>query len=520
MTHYHACAMLQTTTWADQTSAFVWDRPAAPENWENKPFIVGETKGNITGRRLLEAFLDIPDHSSRSNYELSVFNQIFDSDKLEQIRDGNYEDTTGLTVWIHDRNSTTGESRPYNGPVLTKKFDEVLKRKRLSDPEWADVHIRRMYLPNPYPSTLGVLALSSSQQHSVMIREMIYKHLKGDTSLSVEFGLAGRNFTFESHIPFFVLKRSTSPKKDNRMTSKSKPIRKTHDLSFLSRSHTRLEMDTASDVLHECHTSMVMTGWNLNFWTAWCLNDTYYYDDDGNDCNNEDMLLHYVKGDQDDEFSHDLDPLSIGKLSADHTSPKDPREYFLLVLRFRIQKYKEEWANILHYMNESVCQYLLDTHIPLLRGTTTLGNIDDHSEAVQNDEAWVRQTSNLLTKLIAALSKIIRCCRRFHSRDARLITMETDAKVPSRTGNSLHLISRIIDDFEGFLDDLNDLRTEVENFKSQISLHVAVDGGRAIGLQYWNVTIVYETSFFVHHAPSPGVHMSRYYTQTMQMSLP
>ncbi|KAK1593690.1 uncharacterized protein LY79DRAFT_177190 [Colletotrichum navitas] len=361
--------MQETTTWADQTSAFVWDRPTVPESWENTSFIDGETKGNTNGQSLLEAFLDIPDHSSRSNYELSVFNQIFESDRLEKISDGDYEDTKGLTVWIHDRNITTGETRPYNGPIVTKKFDEVLKRERLSDPELTDVHIRRMYLPNPYPSTLGVLALSSSQQHRVMIREMIYKHLKGDTSLSVEFGLAGRTFTFESHIPFFVLKTSTAAKMDNRMNSKSKPLRKTHDLSFLSRSRNRLHNDTTAAALHECHTSMVITGWNLNFWTAWCLNDTYYYDDDGNDCCNEDMLLYYVKPDKndddndDDDSGHDLDPLSIGNLSANGTSPEDPREYFLLILKFRMQKYKEEWANILHYVNDSVSHsWILISH--------------------------------------------------------------------------------------------------------------------------------------------------------------
>ncbi|KAK2051806.1 hypothetical protein LY76DRAFT_673520 [Colletotrichum caudatum] len=352
--------MLQTTTRSDQTSAFVWDRPTVPESWENTSFIDGNTKGSTDDQRLLDAFLDIPDHSSRSNYELSVFNQIFDSHKLEKISDGNYEDTDGLTVWIHDGNRTTGETRPYNGPMVTKMFDEVLKRKRLSDPELSDVHIRRMYLPNPYPSTLGVLALSSSQQHRVIIRKMIYKHLKGDASLSVEFGLAGRNFTFEAHIPFFVLKRGTVTKMDNRMTSQSNPIRKTHDLSFLSRSRTRLNNDTTADVLHECHTSVVMTGWNLDFWTAWCLNDTYYYDDDNNGCYNEDMLSYYVKADQSDEdydFSHELDPLSIGNLFADRASPKDPRDYFLLILKFRIQKCKEEWANILHSVDESVSQY-------------------------------------------------------------------------------------------------------------------------------------------------------------------
>ncbi|KAK2037336.1 hypothetical protein LZ31DRAFT_481479 [Colletotrichum somersetense] len=356
--------MLQTTTWANQTFAFVWDRPTPPKDWENTSFIDGNTKGSTNDQRLLDAFLEIPDHSSRSNYELLVFDQIFDSDKLEKISDGNYEDTTGLTVWIHDRNSKTGETRPYNGPIVTKKFDEVLKRKRLSDSELTDVHIRRMYLPNPYPSTLGVLALSSSQQHRVIIRKMIYKHLKGDASLSVEFGLAGRTFTFEAHIPFFVLKRSTTAKRDNRMTSKRKPIRKTHDLSFLSRSRTRPNNETTSDVLHECHTSVVITGWNRDFWTAWCLNDTYYYDDDDNDYSNEDMLLYYVKTDQDDEndddydMSHKLDPLSIGNIFADRLSPRDPRDYFLLILKFRIQKYKEEWANIFHHVNESITQYV------------------------------------------------------------------------------------------------------------------------------------------------------------------
>ncbi|WQF82056.1 hypothetical protein CDEST_07070 [Colletotrichum destructivum] len=118
-----------------------------------------------------------------------------------------------------------------------------------------------------------------------------------------------------------------------------------------------------------------------------------------------------------------------------------------------------------------------------------LGTVDSHSQAVEKDEAWARQTSNLLIKLIAVLSKTIKTYRRFDAIDASLIN-RADGGLSSRTENTLHLIKLIVDDLDGFLEDFKDLKNLVEEFKSQIGLHVTVDGGRAISLQHWNVTIV------------------------------
>ncbi|WQF82055.1 hypothetical protein CDEST_07069 [Colletotrichum destructivum] len=329
--------MRTTTNPASHTPTFVWDRSGVPEQWEDESFVNGQTRGSTVDRSLLEDFIYIPDHSSTSNYEFTTFEGIFHSNALENINQGKYEGTNGLTAWIHDRNSDSYQCRSYNGAMSTEGFDRVLRRKRFSEPNEVDAHTRRIYLPNPHPTILGVLALRSSQQQTPMIRKIIYRHLKADASLSVEFGLGGRTFAFEASIPFFVVKRSKIVMRDARTTSSGSQIRKTHDLSFLSKSYTWSKDEGASDALHECHISMFITGWNVNFWTAVCLNDTYYYDDDILGYN-EDMLRHYDNRGPPDESTPPLDPLSIGNLTADAISPNDPRDYFLLILKHRTQK--------------------------------------------------------------------------------------------------------------------------------------------------------------------------------------
>lgn len=122
--------MQQSTAWPSQTAAFVWNRPAVPKQWEDEPFINGQTKGSTEECRLLDAFLDIPEHSSRRNYELPVFERIFPLQTLDDIGNDKYEDPPNhLAAWVHDRNSETRKTRSYNGSMITKKFDKVLKQK-------------------------------------------------------------------------------------------------------------------------------------------------------------------------------------------------------------------------------------------------------------------------------------------------------------------------------------------------------------------------------------------------------
>ncbi|OBR06342.1 hypothetical protein CH63R_10462 [Colletotrichum higginsianum IMI 349063] len=419
--------MHQYSTRVSQNPAFVWDRPTVPEQWEDEPFINGQTKGNTTEGGLLEALLDIPDHSSRRNYELPIFERIFNQEALQKISDDDYEDPTALAVWIHDRNSTMNKSRSYNGAMPTKRFDKVLKQK---------VYLPTFFLP------LLILARPPSN------------HTRG---ACLEFITATNPYDQEDALPApeggnLTVGRvwgtlAEEPSHLSRTSRSLCRIRTTHDLSFLSRSNTRSKDEGISDVLHECHTSMFMTGWNVNFWTAVCLNDTYYYDDDTFE-HNEDMLRHYHNCGPPDELNPPFDPLSIGNLTADATSPNDPREYFLLILKHRTQKLKEEWANVLLFLEEGIHQYTIKAY------------------------------------------------QKFDSRDASLIIVPSHPGHPSRTENTNHSIQRIVDDLEGFLDRFNDLKKEVDDFKTQIGLHVAVDGGRAIGLQYWNVTITRKPRYF------------------------
>lgn len=147
---------------------------------------------------------------------------------------------------------------------------------------------------------------------------------------------------------------------DQRRGTDNLPLRKSTDVSFLTTLANKAEIDT----LHECQTSICVTGWNVTQgWTAYCLKDSFFNDEA--DPNNESSLLFYSK-DDDQEVQEgdvestccDMDAISLATLTADRISHKDPREYFLQIVLCHIREIRGEWDNTGYCMGQRIHEYV------------------------------------------------------------------------------------------------------------------------------------------------------------------
>lgn len=174
-----------------------------------------------------------------------------------------------------------------------------------------------------------------------------------------------RTFALQFHLPFFAWRESKESQQDVRFTSDGVPIRETTDVSFLSTSLSGAETSNKiedHEFLYEAQTSLAVFGWNRTIWTACALTDTYFYSDALNP-NNEDLLVYY-----DDVEEIEWDAISMAELSVGRVSISDPREYFLMTLKIRGEKCKDEWRNVIYHMKIGVRKYvrILSSLLPKL----------------------------------------------------------------------------------------------------------------------------------------------------------
>ncbi|TDZ67862.1 hypothetical protein CTRI78_v002621 [Colletotrichum trifolii] len=91
-------------------------------------------------------------------------------------------------------------------------------------------------------------------------------------------------------------------------------------------------------------------------WTSYCLVDSYF--DDATNQNSDLALSYYILEDERDVVDRQLDPLSMGQTTTGTTLLRDPREYFLLIWRWRAKHFKEEWENTGCQLQKHIHRYV------------------------------------------------------------------------------------------------------------------------------------------------------------------
>jgi hypothetical protein len=148
------------------------------------------------------------------------------------------------------------------------------------------------------------------------------------------------------HLPYYALRESSHAIEDPRRDMNNNPLRHYQDVSFLDWNESR----SICDILYEAQVSCVVAGRNEWIWDAYCFVDAYFDQGEGRD-----SISTYEEETEDYE-GLSTDPLTRGE--EDTEKPIwDPRIYFLLLFRIRLEQVKTEWQKVVEKVWQSVRHY-------------------------------------------------------------------------------------------------------------------------------------------------------------------
>ena len=130
-------------------------------------------------------------------------------------------------------------------------------------------------------------------------------------------------FALEFHLPYYALRRSATLQEDPRGLRRCG--------SFIPKRET----SNVSEFIYEAQISVMVTGIDEWFWTAYCCTETHF--------GSEASVQTY--------HEYGLDAPTGGEKSNVYPT-WNPREYFLLILSCRIKQITKEWSNILDALEE------------------------------------------------------------------------------------------------------------------------------------------------------------------------
>jgi len=142
-----------------------------------------------------------------------------------------------------------------------------------------------------------------------------------------------------------VWRSSQIPCKDHRQYANGDPLRHSQDVSFLN-----WKSCGSSSFLYEAQISCVVAGSDEWRWVAYCFVDTYFDVEEA-----KETVVSYHEDSLSDEGMR-VDPFTHGVTNADKPI-QNPGEYFLMVLRIRIDQVKREWQQVVEKVYQSFREY-------------------------------------------------------------------------------------------------------------------------------------------------------------------
>lgn len=154
-------------------------------------------------------------------------------------------------------------------------------------------------------------------------------------------------FQLAFHLPYYVWRSAQKASEDHRQDANATPLRQSRDISFLN-----WKSSGTSSFLYEAQISCVVAGSDEWRWVAYCFVDTYF------DATSEarETVQSYYDDSQGDEGML-ADPFTFGVKDANDPI-QNPREYFLEVLRIRLNQVKCEWEQVVAKVQESIREYV------------------------------------------------------------------------------------------------------------------------------------------------------------------
>lgn len=238
------------------------------------------------------------------------------------------------------------------------------------------------------------------------------------------------------HTPFYRLRRRR-PKQYCRDRVHTKPSRQRVDLSFL----------ISECYIQEAQVSFTICGIAESCWVAYGFFDT---DPD------EDEQM------SEDEFSDVIRPDMIADGEADANYPIwSPREYFLLIVRRRLEQIVREWINLVATIESSMIEYSIG---PCTEGSLLLHKVTKSRTQEYGDTKsmlkWTEKTLVLLRRILRRLSKTSSACERFASANGDISYFIDEKRVGKASQEHIRVALLAIKDL---FEDLKDLQERLQS---------------------------------------------------------
>jgi hypothetical protein len=156
-------------------------------------------------------------------------------------------------------------------------------------------------------------------------------------------------FQLAFHLPYYVWRKSQKACEDHRRDANARPLRQFRDVSFLD-----WRSSGSSSFLYEAQISCLVAGTDERRWVAYGLVDNYF---DAAEEGKETVLSYHKESVEEDDEGMRVDPLTFGTCNADNPI-WNPREYFLMVFRIRLNQVKCEWQQVVAKVQQSIREYV------------------------------------------------------------------------------------------------------------------------------------------------------------------
>ncbi|MCJ1483151.1 hypothetical protein MMC06_003317 [Schaereria dolodes] len=313
------------------------------------------------------------------------------------------------------------------------------------------------------------IASSASELQAPLLREFLQRYVSYRVFFNVSMPFSG--YSMEFHLPYYALRQSAIPYRDSR------PLRRCG--RFITTRNTGLP-----EYLYEAQISVIVTGFDEWFWTAYCCTDTYF----GSEKN-----IH---------FYHDGGPSGYdapgGGDRPNHDPIWNPREYFLNVLSRRFRQITKEWSIVVYTIEDRLqfheASIFYDKIHPFDGAKREASLVDDAKFSRTKEFTWIVE---LLRLLHNALTKTIESWENFEEGEIQYFQVE-DKDILRMDW------SRYLEGIEKDMAELRLLRTslhqKIEMFDNKrnglvnasvmVESRDATDQGRNIGL-LTRVTVAY-----------------------------
>lgn len=144
-------------------------------------------------------------------------------------------------------------------------------------------------------------------------------------------------------MPYYAWRRMrpTQREPNYRRRRDGEPLRRSEEVIHLG-TRNQTENGDVKDYIHEAQISVMVTGIDDWFWTAYCFVDIYFKDDE-----HSERVEQYVTPPM------KMDPLCGGKFTLDRPI-WNPRHYFLRTLSCRMEQVKQEWNNVVFQLFQDI----------------------------------------------------------------------------------------------------------------------------------------------------------------------